>query len=158
MVFHLSLTGNVCPVRAAEMSRGRIDAEVVIPLKWPAGDAQSYRVEEMAWYLRGLGQTVTSITVVDGSDAEAFDVHHRAWACYARVIRPDPGVRTNISSRDRSGGTTGGADSAEPLNGKVIGALTGIREARHEHVVLADDDVRHTRDTITRVVSALGEA
>ena len=152
---------------AVQLSRGRIVAEVVIPLRWPTAALGSGQVEEMTRYLRGLAMTVTSVTVVDGSDPLAFDSHEAAWGPYVRVIRPDLEVRRLVRTASddtaRSIGLTRGRRLARtriegtraPLNGKVIGALTGIREARHEHVVLADDDVRHTRGTITDLVGAL---
>ena len=52
----------------------------------------------------------------------------------------------------------GQPDGRPQLNGKVVGALTGIRAARHEVVVLADDDVRHTRESITAIAAALEDA
>jgi hypothetical protein len=43
-------------------------------------------------------------------------------------------------------------------NGKVVGALTGVHLARHELLVLADDDVRYDRRTLVRLVDALSSA
>ena len=43
-------------------------------------------------------------------------------------------------------------------NGKVTGAMTGIEAARHERVVLADDDVRYDRPHLAAVVRALDDA
>ena len=135
-----------------ESRPGRIVAEMVIPLRWVADATHSARIEEMALYLRCLSQTVTSTTVVDGSDDSAVEAHRRSWAPYARIVRPDPGVTRPVRSSGDS------ASHRDAPNGKVIGAVTGIRVARHEHVVLADDDVRHTPDTISRLVASLAAA
>ncbi|MEK8109639.1 hypothetical protein NKG94_44570 [Micromonospora sp. M12] len=42
------------------------------------------------------------------------------------------------------------------LNGKVVGVRTGVREAGHEHVVIADDDVRYDDAGLTAVHRLLG--
>ena len=44
------------------------------------------------------------------------------------------------------------------LNGKVVGALTGIAAATSDKVVLADDDVRHTNTTLASLSAALDHA
>jgi hypothetical protein len=43
-------------------------------------------------------------------------------------------------------------------NGKVVGAFTGVLAARSDRVVIADDDVRHTRATLESLAAALDEA
>ncbi len=43
-------------------------------------------------------------------------------------------------------------------NGKVTGAMTGIEAARHERVVVADDDVRYDPSHLGAVVRALDDA
>lgn len=127
----------------------RIEAEVVIPVKW-ADDGHDDRVERMSRYLADLSRAVAAITVVDGSTPERRRVHEAQWGAYARVVEPDAGAVVTPFP------TAGGARGA--LNGKVVGAMTGIRQARHEAVVLADDDVRHTSDTLARLVEALDRA
>ncbi len=47
------------------------------------------------------------------------------------------------------------ADFALLTNGKVRGVLTGLRLASHEAVVIADDDVRHTRETLDALARLL---
>jgi hypothetical protein len=42
-------------------------------------------------------------------------------------------------------------------NGKVRGVLTGLAIARHETVIIADDDVRHTPSTLRDLTSALDD-
>lgn len=118
---------------------GRLAVTVVIPLKWSGGAGEAYRVEEMARYLEGLRHAVEEVLVVDGSAGPVRRQHERAWGRSAHLIAP--------------GGLAGVGS-----NGKVVGALTGIQAARHEWVVLADDDVRHTPETIARLVGDLQHA
>ena len=96
----------------------------------------------MGCYLDRLRSIVADITVVDGSPQPIRRAHEVAWSRYARLVPPDEGSPT----------------AAPQLNGKVVGSLTGIRAARHEVVVLADDDVRHTRESITAIAAALEDA
>jgi Glycosyl transferase family 21 len=113
----------------------RLDAEYVLPLRWST--AQSRRdLPELLGYLAALVGTV-DITVVDGSDADVFDRHAAALPCGVRHVAPDP----------RPG-----------ANGKVRGVVTGVRRARHEVVVIADDDVRYRADELRRVVALLADA
>ena len=119
---------------------------MVIPLKWGSDPGEACRVEEMRWYLDGMRRTVAHITVVDGSPGPARLAHQAAWSPYARIISPDDDVERPARH------------PAPGLNGKVVGALTGIRAARHERVVLADDDVRHTRSSLCALVAALDDA
>ncbi|MEJ7584278.1 MAG: hypothetical protein WKF43_09375 [Acidimicrobiales bacterium] len=66
--------------------------------------------------------------VVDGSSSEVFDAHHQRWAQWVRHMAVDP-------------------DLVTPM-GKVGGVLTGVRHARQPAVILADDDVRWSRDLL----------
>jgi Glycosyl transferase family 21 len=118
------------------MSTGRLPVEVVVPLRWDGESAQhGADVEEMAAYLEELSRHC-DITVVDGSSDAARCRHREAWGGSVRTLEPE------------------GAG----LNGKVVGALTGVRHARHEVVVLADDDVRHDRATLTALLEAAADA
>ena len=82
------------------------------------------------------------VTVVDGSAPHLFEHHRQQFPPQVRHIRPEPG-----SVRSGSHG-----------NGKVVGVLTGVRSAGAELLVLADDDVRYTRESLTAVVGYLGGA
>ncbi|BBE23101.1 hypothetical protein MN0502_19840 [Arthrobacter sp. MN05-02] len=113
----------------------RYAAEYILPLKW----TDEGPVTELALYLRDLVRWI-DVTVVDGSAEPYFDRHARAFPPQVRHLRPDP-------ERVRQGG-----------NGKVQGVLTGLAEARHELVVLADDDVRYRRADLQRVLELLGDA
>ncbi|MDQ1438977.1 MAG: hypothetical protein QOK43_2606 [Acidimicrobiaceae bacterium] len=105
----------------------------VLPLRWsPDLDA-----DELAAYLRTLidrGQT-DDVLVVDGSPEPHFsDVAERLPASL-RHVRPDPDL--------------------DFANGKVNGVITGLRLARHDKVVVADDDVRYDGPDLACVAAAL---
>ncbi|MFL6027090.1 MAG: glycosyltransferase, partial [Friedmanniella sp.] len=107
----------------------RLAVEYVVPLRWAAGTDPT----EMTSYLHRLGGEV-DVTVVDGSEPDVWEVHHRLWAQAVRHVRPEPWPGRN---------------------GKVAGVVTGVRLARHERVVIADDDVRWRREELERVVGLL---
>lgn len=113
--------------------------EVVIPLRWDSSRELEHgrAVADMAAYLARLCAWA-EVTVVDGSSARRRAEHSAAWRPFARVIPPD----------ERRAG----------CNGKVVGALTGIDAARHELVVLADDDVRYDARTLGQVIALLADA
>ncbi|GAB3137738.1 hypothetical protein GCM10027290_04030 [Micromonospora sonneratiae] len=106
------------PARPAAGSVDRLDLTYVLPLRW-ADDAD---LNDLTGYLRWLAQRV-EVTVVDGSPPALFARHAAHWGGYVRHLRPDPWLRY--------------------ANGKVNGVTTGLRTARHERVVIADDDVRY---------------
>lgn len=106
-----------------------LPVEYVLPLRWSDEDGFA----ELTDYLRWLSERV-SVTVVDGSPPELFARHARRWAALVRHLAPDPALRF--------------------LNGKVNGVLTGVHLARHERIVVADDDVRYDEDAL-RVVHRL---
>lgn len=110
----------------------RLPAECVIPLRWSPGEP----CDEMTAYLGRLRDWL-DVTVVDGSEPVAFAEHARAWGALVRHVPV---------ACDRG------------ANGKVDGVLTGLALARHEIVVLADDDVRHDRATLARLVVAAAGA
>jgi hypothetical protein len=109
-----------------------VRVEYVLPLKWQdsAGDA------ELTAYLESL-PVWADLTVVDGSPDPVFAQHHRLWRQRAQHLRPD--------------------GPATP-NGKVQGVLTGLRQARHEWVIIADDDVRYTPESLASVAGLLEQA
>ncbi|GAA3861367.1 hypothetical protein GCM10022381_02140 [Leifsonia kafniensis] len=110
----------------------RLDAEYVLPIRWEQDAAR----EQLTTYLSWLS-TYLDITVVDGSPQPLFDAHARDWAPFARHlgVEPWPG-----------------------RNGKVAGVMTGVRHARHELLVIADDDVRYDEASLRRLVGLLGAA
>jgi hypothetical protein len=106
--------------------------EYVLPLKWSAS-ASEREADGLSSYLQWLSQRCR-VTVVDGSEPEVFARHAHRWGQLVRHIPPAPWPA---------------------LNGKVAGVVTGVRAARHERVVVADDDVRHTDGTLAAVVEGL---
>jgi len=108
------------------------DAHYVLPLKW-SDDAA---LDELARYLAEVVQWVP-VTVVDGSADELFAAHRRALPDAVQLLRPEPWPGAN---------------------GKVAGVMTGVRRVAQERIVLADDDVRYTREALQRVVGLLGRA
>lgn len=76
------------------------------------------------------------VLIVDGSPREVFEVHAREWRNF-RHFPVDPKFRY--------------------LNGKVNGIHTGVPIARHQKIILGDDDVRYTRKDIERMVELLNE-
>jgi hypothetical protein len=111
---------------AAAPDAGRLPVEYVLPLRRPARADPA----GLTGYLRELARRV-DVTVVDGSAPECFARHAAAWRDLVRHVPPDP---------DRHG-----------ANGKALGVLTGLRLARHEHVVIADDDVRYDEAALRAV-------
>lgn len=106
----------------------------VLPYRSRPGDGNE---EELDRYLRWLSRRVQLI-VVDGSDPDRARAHRERWASIATHAVPDADVRC--------------------LNGKVRGVLTGLRRARHEHVIIADDDVRYADDSLHRMRELLRDA
>jgi hypothetical protein len=105
-----------------------------MPLRWRSPGP----IDELSEYLRILGATVAEIVVVDGSPPPLFAAHATVLAGIARHIPPDPAL-------------------SYPM-GKVNGVLTGVCEASHELVVIADDDVRYGPEALRRVAELLAES
>lgn len=99
--------------------------------RFDAGEAEDFRI-----YFRRLAAAGCEVLVVDGSPPGVFAAHGGAWrgaCCHAAVDA-----------------------QYEYLNGKVNGIHTGIALAAHEHVLLADDDIRYSTPDIWRMVTLLG--
>lgn len=105
----------------------------VLPLRWKPGEEAR---EALTGYLNQIAGWCDDVIVVDGSTPEVFAANAELWSDRLRHIPPDP--------------------VHQCLMGKVSGVLTGIEAARHDRVVLADDDVRYDRTTLARVVTMLG--
>ena len=111
---------------------GLADAEYILPLKWnDGGDLAS-----LCRYLEDLSRWI-SVLVVDGSPPGQFAQHAKAFPAAVQHCRPLPLGCTN---------------------GKVEGVLTGVQLSWREYLVIADDDVRYTRDSLECAVGLLGEA
>ncbi|MDC7120873.1 glycosyltransferase [Cellulomonas fimi] len=109
-----------------------LDAEYVLPLRWEHDDD----LDDLTAYLLDLAPHVP-VTVVDGSPQARFAAHAAAWGTAVRHLRPAPWPGAN---------------------GKVGGVMTGVRAARAEAVVIADDDVRWTPDQLRTAVALLADA
>ena len=110
-----------------------VGASYVVPLRrWTLEPH-----DELARYLRRLADRM-DVVVVDGSDDAVFAAHARQFGPPVRHLPVD-------------GDLTG-------RYGKVNGVITGVRAARHEPVVVADDDVRYDDAALERTVALLGDA
>ena len=109
--------------------RTRLAVEYVLPLRWLPDEDPG----ELTEYLHRLSSWL-DVTVVDGGEDDVFARHHRLWSPTVRHLRPQ---------------------SWPGRNGKVAGVVTGLRVARHERVVIADDDVRCDRRGLTAVAALL---
>ncbi len=89
---------------------------------------------ELLRYLRRLAARV-DLLIVDGSPATIFERHAELFAGLGVHVAPDP--------LDRC------------ANGKAWGVLTGLRVARHDVIVIADDDVRWDAATLSRASAEL---
>ena len=103
--------------------------EYVLPIRCDSGED----LAELTGYLMTVS-TVAEVTVVDGSAPAAFARHERAWSALFRHLPPDP-----WPGRNR----------------KVAGVVTGVFRARHERVVIADDDVRYRPEQIRMIAGLL---
>jgi hypothetical protein len=106
----------------------------VLPYRSRPGDGDEAELDR---YLRWLSPRVQLI-VVDGSDPDRVRGHRERWASLGTHAVPD----ADLSCR----------------NGKVRGVLTGLRRARHERVIIADDDVRYDDEALLRMRELLGAA
>lgn len=90
---------------------------------------------ELSAYLADVCAWCDDVIVVDGSPAATFAVNAGAWPSRVRHVAPDP--------RHAS------------LMGKVPGVLTGLDLAKHEGVVIADDDVRYAPGQLAQIARLL---
>ena len=105
----------------------------VVPLRWDADRG----LDELSAYLRWVAARA-EVIVVDGSPSRNFGRHAERLAGVARHMRPH--------------------DDLHFAFGKVDNVTTGVREASHEFVVLADDDVRYDAETLGHVAELLRSA
>lgn len=103
----------------------------------PIRRADRSALAELTAYLAWVAERAQLI-VVDGSPADIFAEHHEAWKGFAEHVA----VASDVTC----------------VNGKVRGVLTGLRLARHEAIIIADDDVRYDAESLGAVVDALQRA
>ena len=108
-------------------------ASYVLPIRWADDDGFA----DLTDYVRCLPDWI-EVILVDGSPEPLFTRHADAWGRLVRHLPPDPALETPM--------------------GKVGGVLTGVREASHEAIVIADDDVRYDERALARAVELLGLA
>jgi Glycosyl transferase family 21 len=113
-------------------------AEYILPLRW-TDDAG---LPDLAAYLRRLTDWIP-VTVVDGSAPELFEHHRRMFPPAVRHLPPEAGP---------------GGKGGKGGNGKVAGVMTGVRASMADLLVIADDDVRYTRESLAAVVHHLRSA
>ncbi|MBV9403231.1 MAG: glycosyltransferase family 2 protein, partial [Candidatus Eremiobacteraeota bacterium] len=95
----------------------------MLPIR--ASDAR--HAEELREYFLSLREV--DIIVVDASARDVFAEHEAEWRrAVALHVPPDRSI--------------GGS------NGKARGVLSGLKLARHDKVVIADDDVRYSEVTL----------
>jgi hypothetical protein len=99
----------------------------VLPLCWKDGLAR----DELTAYLQRLRASCKDTIVVDGSRPDVFAANELAWGSWTLHIPPDSDTLCAM--------------------GKVAGVNTGLRNARHEGVVIADDDVRYEHEELERI-------
>jgi hypothetical protein len=87
-------------------------------------------------YLSWLSALI-DVTVVDGSRASLYLNHRLKWSAFTRHLAPEPWPGRNK---------------------KVAAVMTGVRHARHDKVILADDDVRYDEESLARLVRMLDAA
>jgi hypothetical protein len=104
----------------------------VLPLKAARPDG------ELRDYVRWLATRVAQVVVVDASEPAVRAVHSEWWSGAVGHVPP--------------------AAARECANGKVWGVLTGLDLARHDLVIIADDDVRWGEPGLRRVLALLETA
>jgi hypothetical protein len=102
----------------------------VLPIKWDGNQP----LDELTRYLEYLSPH-TELIIVDGSSPANFEKHHCYWSHLGKHIPPAAHYRF--------------------LNGKVNGVMTGVYTAKHDHVIIADDDVRYLIDQLYELGSLL---
>ncbi|GII94483.1 glycosyltransferase [Sinosporangium siamense] len=110
-----------------------MELDYVLPLRWRDDSG----LMELTGYLRWLSRSV-QVIVVDGSPAPLFERHSETWEGFVRHVRPDRDLRF--------------------ANGKVSGVISGMRRARAERVIVADDDVRYGEAELARMHALLATA
>ena len=92
-------------------------------------------IDELAGYFRLLRRAGCEVLVVDGSPPAVFSRNGEAWGSLCEHVEVD-----------RTFGC---------LNDKVNGIHTGVFRSRHEKIILADDDIRYTPESLSRVMQLL---
>ena len=118
----------------AVMSDHVVDVAYILPIRASAPALASEWVE----YLRWISANSREVVVVDSSDAEIFRAHAESWGRFVRHVPLEK-------------------DLATPM-GKVGNVTTGVRLARSDKLVIADDDVRYDARSLRQVAQSLDDA
>ena len=94
--------------------------------------------DEFIAYVNALARLV-EVILIDASDESIFAAIEARCSARVRHLAPD-------------------RDLKAVANGKVRGVLAGLRVASHEAIVIADDDVRHTVESLAALLDALASA
>lgn len=114
------------------IDEARLPLEYVLPLKADA----NHDFIELGAYL-GNVVSVVDVTVIDSSREAAFQAIGAALPSNVRHIRAD-------------------SNALPGHNGKVINVMVGVRMSRHDHIVIADDDVRYRPSELRQMNALLG--
>ena len=106
----------------------------VLPLRW----ASAEEAGELASYVDWLVERVADVIVIDGSVPAVFGVLDSRLPDAATHVAPDPDLRY--------------------VMGKVNGVESGLRRARYESVIVADDDIRYDEGALRQVAEELARA
>ena len=106
-----------------------IHCSFIVPIRRAKIDETE--IEQLAAYFKTVRLAGCELLIVDGSPAPIFEIHKKSWEAFSEHVAPDPKYKY--------------------LNGKVNGVHTGVDLASHEHIILADDDIRFTASDIKRM-------
>lgn len=110
-----------------------LDLSYVVPVRWRDGGQR----RDLAAYLEEIAPHCAELIVVDGSPPGVYAENAAAWGGLVRHVPPAAGETW--------------------LMGKVAGVRTGVRLARRERVVIADDDVRYDPGSLRRIARLLDD-
>ena len=111
-----------------------VGVSYVLPLK----TSVPLVTREFSDYLAWLAPKVSEVILVDASSPDLFAIHQASWGNGINHVPP-------------------ATDLATPM-GKVGNVLTGVRLARFDRLIIADDDVRYDAASLAQVGSALSDA
>ena len=122
-------SAGTCPARIPVV----LQLSYVLPLR-----SALVPTDEFIAYVNALAE-LADVILVDGSDESVFAAIEARCGTRICHLAPD-------------------SDLEALANGKVRGVLSGLRVASHEAIVIADDDVRHTPESLAALLSALARA
>jgi hypothetical protein len=97
--------------------------------------AATVELADFASYFQMLSEAGCEVLVVDGSPPDIFAGNDRAWSERCRHVTVDP--------------------QYPYLNGEVNGIHTGVALTDCEYIIVGDDDIRYTSESVARMVALL---